>query len=218
VERVEIPVNSLSTSEIYSLMIDLVAPRPIAWVSTQDSEGRRNLAPFSYYQAVCSAPPMIALALAWRADGTMKDTLANILDTREFTVNHVSRELAEAMSLTSAELAHDRSEWEEFSIEAQPAVAVAPDRVRGALAGLECRLSHAIALGVTAKGKPSSTLVLAEVVHFFAATELIERKENGKIAAIDPAKLRSVGRLGGSYYAETGDRFELVRGRAKELS
>ena len=83
-------------------MTDLVAPRPIAWVSSEDGQGRRNLAPFSYFQAVCSHPPMIVLAIAWHPDGRMKDSLANILERREFVVSHVGEAQLEAMNQTSA--------------------------------------------------------------------------------------------------------------------
>lgn len=192
-------------------MTDLVAPRPIAWVSSLDAEGRRNLAPFSYYQAVCSHPPMVVLSVAWHPDGRMKDTLANVLATRELVINHVGAPLAEAMNATSAPLPHEIAEWDVCGVEAEPAAAVAPPRVAGALACLECRLVHALPLGTGAPGKPSSTLLVAEVVHFAVAADLLRRDARGRLRSIDPAALQSVGRLGGIAYTRTTDRFELVR-------
>lgn len=211
----ELPVAELSTADAYRLMTDLVAPRPIAWVSTVDGEGRANLAPFSYFQAVCSSPPTIVLGIAWLPSGRPKDTLANILETGELTINHVSEDLIERMNASSASFAHGVSEWERCSIESAPAVAVAPRRVAASRGGFECRLTHAIPLGVGAgkHGVPSSTLVVAEVVHVWAAAGLIERDERGRLLPIDPGKLAAVARLGGIAYSTTAGHFDLARPR-----
>lgn len=207
----EIPAASLSTSETYRLMTDLVAPRPIAWVSTLDRDDRRNLAPFSYYQAVCSRPPMIVLAISWHPDGQMKDTLANILERREFVVNHVGEPLLQAMNATSAAYAHEVSEWDAVGVEAEPSLRVAPPRVARSLASLECALKQAIPLGEGQGGGPSSTLVVAEVLHFRVAAGLCERDGRGRLRAIDPARLAAVGRLGGIAYTFTQSRVEVPR-------
>ncbi len=195
-------------------MTDLVAPRPIAWVSSQNGLGRRNLAPFSYYQAVCSHPPMIVLSIAWHPDGRMKDSLANILERREFVVSHVGEPQLAAMNATSAPFPPEVSEWEAVGVTAEPATVVGPPRVAGALAHLECRLSHAIPLGVGAPGMPSTTLVVAEVVHFAVAADLLTRDTRGRLLPIDPARLAAVGRLGGIAYTRTTDRVSLARPEA----
>jgi flavin reductase (DIM6/NTAB) family NADH-FMN oxidoreductase RutF len=209
----ELPAAGLRPRDVYRLMTSLVAPRPIAWVSTLDEQGRTNLAPFSYFQAVCSAPPTIVLAISQRGDGSHKDTLANVLATGELTINHVSHALAEAMNATSADLPHAISEWQAIGIASTAARLVAPPRVAAALAGLECRLTHAIPLGVdrSRSGKPSSTLVIAEVVHFWAREGLIQRDERGHLQPIDPARLDAIGRLGGESYATTREHFDLHR-------
>jgi flavin reductase (DIM6/NTAB) family NADH-FMN oxidoreductase RutF len=195
-------------------MTDLVAPRPIAWVSSVSAEGRRNLAPFSYYQAVCSRPAMVVLSVAWWPDGRMKDTLANVLETRELVISHVSEAQAEAMNATSAAYPPETSEWDACAIAAVPAAVVAPPRVAGALACLECKLVHALPLGVGAPGRPSATLVVAEVLLFSVASELVRRDARGRLLPIDPGQLRSIGRLGGIAYTRTTDRFELLRPEA----
>ena len=207
----ELSAAGLSARDIYRLMTSLIAPRPIAWVSTIDEQGRANLAPFSYFQAVCSAPPTIVLGIGRRGQGASKDTLANILATGELTISHVSHALVEPMNASSADLPPEISEWESAGIASEPAYQVRPARVAAALAGLECRLTHAIPLGVDGSGKPSSTLVIAEVVHFWARETLIQRDERGHLRAIDPALLDAVGRLGGDTYATTRDRFDLAR-------
>ena len=197
-------------------MTDLVAPRPIAWVSSEDGQGRRNLAPFSYYQAVCSHPPMLVLAIAWHPDGRMKDTLANILERREFVVSHVGEPALAAMNATSALFPPDVSEWDAVGVSPEPSAVVAPPRVAGSLAHLECRLTQAIPLGVGAPGKPSTTLVLAEVVHFAVAADLVVRDPRGRLLPIDPARLAAVGRLGGIAYTRTTDRVSLARPEARK--
>jgi flavin reductase (DIM6/NTAB) family NADH-FMN oxidoreductase RutF len=207
----ELPAAELSTADAYRLMTDLVAPRPIAWVSTVDGEGRANLAPFSYFQAVCSSPPTIVLGIAWLPSGRPKDTLANILETGELTINHVSEDLTERMNATSAGFAPGVSEWESCGVESAPAVAVAPRRVAAARGGLECRLTQAIPLGVGKRGVPSSTMVVAEVVHVWTAAGLIERDGRGRLLQIAPAKLASVARLGGIGYTTTAGHFDLAR-------
>lgn len=198
-------------TDTYRLMTDLVAPRPIAWVSTVSAEGRHNLAPFSYYQAVCSRPAMVVVSVAWWPDGRMKDTLANALATRELTINHVSAPLVGAMNATSAPFSPATSEWEACGIASEPAARVVPPRVAGALACLECKLVHALPLGVGAPGCPSTTLLVAEVIHFAVADELIRRDTRGRMASIDAEALDAVGRLGGIAYTRTTDRFELAR-------
>lgn len=195
-------------------MTDLVAPRPIAWISSEDLQGRRNLAPFSYFQAVCSHPPMIVVSISWHPDGRMKDTLANILARREFVVSHVGEASLAAMNQTSAMLPAGESEWDFAGVPAEAATVVSPPRVAGALAHLECRLTQAIplgSLGGDTPEKPSATLVLAEVVHFAVAQELLVRDARGRLTAIDPARLATVGRLGGIAYTRTTDRVSLPR-------
>ncbi len=207
----EFCATELRARDCYRLMTDIIAPRPIAWVSTVDGEGRPNLAPFSYYQAVCSSPPTIVLGIGWRPDGRPKDTLANILETREFTVSHVSVALTEAMNASAAAFPGEVSEWAACGVAPAPAAVVEPGRVALARAGLECRLRQAIPLGETRHGGPSATLVIAEVVHFWVAAGLIERDGRDRLSPIDPAALGAVGRLGGDSYVDASEAFTLDR-------
>ncbi|MBK8265736.1 MAG: flavin reductase family protein [Nannocystis sp.] len=210
---VEIPASELSAADAYRLMTDLVAPRPIAWVSTIDEEGRGNLAPFSYYQAVCSRPPMITLAIASGPEGRPKDTLANILATHELVVSHVHVEQAATMNATSMELAHDVSEWEMCAVAPAPSLRVRPPRVASSHASLECVLRHALPLGGLSAlgGAPSTTLVIAEVLHFHVHEGLVRRDPRGRLLPISPAALGALGRLGGMAYTTTERHFELPR-------
>ncbi|MEM6996972.1 MAG: flavin reductase family protein [Myxococcota bacterium] len=205
--------KELGAADAYRLMTDLVAPRPIAWVSTVNARGGHNLAPFSYFQGVCSKPPTVVLGIGWRADGRPKDTLANILDQREFTVSHVGRDHAEAMNRTSADVGPEVDEWTlgGSGLVSAPSHHVVPPRIADAHAALECRLVHAIPLGRGPTGMPSSTLVVGEVVCFVVRQSLLARNPRGRLAPMDPAALQAVGRLGGIAYTTTSDRFELAR-------
>lgn len=203
--------SDLAGRDAYRLMTDLIAPRPIAWVSTCAEDGRQNLAPFSYFQAVCSRPPSIVLGFGWHSDGRPKDTLRNILELREFTISHVDESVAPAMSATAASLGPDDSEWDHAGLEPVASRMVRPPRVGGAVAALECRLTHAIPLGQMAGGSPSSTLVVGEVQCFHVRAGLLRRDEAGRLLPMDPALLQSVGRMGGPYYVRTRDTFEMER-------
>lgn len=119
----------------------IVAPRPIGWISSRDSAGRINLAPYSFFNAVCDHPPMVMFSSSgW------KDSVSNIKATHEFVWNLVTRELAEQMNLTSASLPHGVNEFEFAGLTPAPSRVVAPPRVADAPAALECRLVEIVQL------------------------------------------------------------------------
>ena len=148
----------------------------------------------------------------------MKDTLRNILETRELVICHVSEALIGPMVSTSAAYPPEISEWERVGVEAAPAMVVRPDRVAGSSATMECALKQAIPIGAGPAGAPSSTLVIAEVVHFSLEQGLLQRDARGRLAAIDPGRLRAVGRLGGIAYTTTDNRLEVPRPSAPEVT
>jgi flavin reductase (DIM6/NTAB) family NADH-FMN oxidoreductase RutF len=119
----------------------IVAPRPIGWISTLDAAGRVNLAPYSFFNAVCDHPPMVMFS-----SSGFKDTVNNIEATGEFVCNLVTRPLAEKMNQTSASLPHGTNEFEFAGLEPAPSRLVKPPRVAAAPAALECRLVEIIQL------------------------------------------------------------------------
>lgn len=203
----EIDSKTLSSREAYALLTSIVTPRPIAWVSTQNEEGLGNLAPFSYFQALCSNPPTIMLSVGWLRDGSMKHTLANILETKEFVVNHVSEKQGQAMLATAAQT--EENEWELAQVASAPARRVNPPRVADSLAALECRLTHAIPLGQGPHGTPSSTVLFGEVLHFYTHPSLQRRDAQGRYAALAAQDLQSLGRLSGPNYCRSDAPFAL---------
>ncbi|HUA63297.1 MAG TPA: flavin reductase family protein [Verrucomicrobiae bacterium] len=119
----------------------IVAPRPIGWISSLDAEGRVNLAPYSFFNAICDQPPMVMFSSSgW------KDSVSNIQATGEFVCNLVTRALAEKMNLTSASLPHGVNEFEFAKLDAAPSRIVKPPRVAEAPAALECKLVQIVRL------------------------------------------------------------------------
>uniref|UniRef100_A0A7C2ZFM0 Flavin reductase family protein n=1 Tax=Hydrogenobacter sp. TaxID=2152829 RepID=A0A7C2ZFM0_9AQUI len=124
----------------YEVLTSLVVPRPIAWVSTMSAEGLLNLAPFSFYNAVCDEPPVILLSISKREDGRRKDTARNILSTGEFVINLVSEELIKEVKISSEDFPPEVNEFEKAGLEPAKSYKVRVPRVARAKAWLECRL------------------------------------------------------------------------------
>ncbi len=189
-----------SAREVYALMISAIVPRPIALVSTTDGKGGRNLAPFSYFMGVASAPPVLAISTVSRRDGEKKDTLRNIEATREFVVNVVSEPMAEAMNLSSGDFPFGQDEFEHARLTPVAGVRVAAPRVAESPVQMECRLERILEVGTQ-----PAYLFLGEVLLFHVREDVLT---DGRI---DVGKLKPVARLGGSDYAHVRDVFSMTR-------
>jgi flavin reductase (DIM6/NTAB) family NADH-FMN oxidoreductase RutF len=189
------------------LLNGLVAPRPIAWVSTIAPDGSRNLAPFSFFGGFSFDPPTIGLGPGSR-QGANKDSLRNIKASGEFVVNLVSRQLAERANACSGEFGPEVDEWEVAGVEPAPSEVVAPMRVREAPASLECRVRQIVELGE--RDRASNNLVVAWVVRVHVADEALD----GYTPL--PGVLDLVGRMGGDEWCTTRDRFTLPRPASAE--
>ncbi len=184
----------------YRFLVSAVVPRPIAWVTTVDSRGVVNAAPFSWFNAVCPDPPMVMLAIGKRPDGSPKDTLRNIRDTKEFVVNAVPRAAAAAMVASSADYPPDRSEVEALHLATSPSRTVRPPRLADSAIHLECRLDRVVPIG----RDDNHVLVLGIIVHIASDDAVLDARGN-----VDPNKAIFVGRLGGSNYTDTSDFFAI---------
>ena len=192
-----------AASDIYKLMIGMIVPRPIAFVSTVDAAGIRNLAPFSYFTACSSRPPVVCFCASIRSGpAPQKDTLRNVIATGEFVVNIVSEEFAEQMNMSSAEVAPEVDEFVLSGLTPIASELIKPARVADSHVHMECRLHQVVQVGDQPGG---GSLVLGEVLRFHVRQDLIENFR------IDPDKLRAIGRMAGSTYVRTTDRFELER-------
>jgi flavin reductase (DIM6/NTAB) family NADH-FMN oxidoreductase RutF len=180
----------------YRLLSTAVTPRPIGWISTTSTEGVDNLAPYSFFNVVAVDPPVVMFAPV--GSGELKDTPRNVRETEQFVVNTVTRELVEQMNATSATLGPGESEFDAVEIDRADSVLVDPPRVAAAKVAFECDLYDWIEVG-------GSVLILGEVVHAHVDDSALTE---GKL---DIEKLDTVGRLAGSQYASTADRFAFDR-------
>jgi flavin reductase (DIM6/NTAB) family NADH-FMN oxidoreductase RutF len=186
--------NGLEARDLYRLMISVVVPRPIAWVSTKSAAGVLNAAPFSYFQALSGEPPMVMIAVGQKRGGEFKDTRANIEETGEFVINIVNEASGPAMVRTSVAYESGISEFDEVGLTPVASEIVAPPRIGESPVALECKLDRIIEIG-------TSGVCIGEVVLFHLADEIVD-PETG---VADPAKLAPLGRLGGSLYAPLRD-------------
>ena len=192
-----------SAADIYKLMIGMVVPRPIAFVSSLDGRGVRNLAPFSYFMACAADPPVVCFVSSFRkGEAPTKDTLRNIVATKEFVINIVSEEFADKMNLTSAEVPPEVDEFEISGLTPIASELVNPPRVGESHAQMECRLRQLLPIGEAPGG---GTIVFGDVLRFHVDEAVV----NGY--KIDPDKLKAVGRMGGPTYVRTRDRFDMTR-------
>ncbi len=200
-----IDLDTLSGAQRYFHMIDVVVPRPIAWVSTLSNTGHLSLAPFSFFPAVSSSPPCIMLSVAPKRKGLIKDTLSNIEATGEFVVNLVQSELARPMVDSSAEFEPHEDEFNECGVEASPSKIVRPPRVRIAHAALECTLFDLYPIR-NDQGRIGSTMVLGRVVSLYLSPDVFDA-EGKPLERYAP-----IARLGGRRYLEWGEQFSMKPG------
>ncbi len=207
----ELSPASLSIPDRYKLMIGGIVPRPIAWVSTVSGAGKSNLAPFSFFAGVGSNPMTLLFCPANKPDGSEKDSLRNAKPASEggvgeFVVNIVPHSLAKNMALCAEELAYGESEFDIAGITPSPSRVVKPPRVLESPISYECRTMQVIR---TNPGQPSGgNIVIGEVAHIWIADAIINERFH-----IDPAKLDSIGRMGGLEYTTTRERFSMPMGR-----
>lgn len=201
----ELDPSTIPQQSMYKLMIGAIVPRPIGWISTISPSGVANLAPFSFFNAVCSNPPTVLFCVTSRkGDTPMKDTLHNVLTTGEFVVNVVTYRLAEAMNSTSANLPPDSSEFEFAGLEMAPSVTVKAPRVAASPVHFECVLDRTVPINADAVG--GATVVFGTVTHVHVDDALLLAPDK-----IDPVKLQPVGRMAGMTYAKIDTLFDLER-------
>ena len=197
----ELDLASLDRRSAYKAMISLVIPRPIAFVSTLGPAGNINLAPFSYFNGVSSAPPIISISVGPKRGGT-KDTAANIRREGEFVVNVVTPELMAGVIVGATDHPPEVSELELAKLTPAPSSKVRTPGVKESPIRLECTL-HQI---VDVEG--GTSLILGRIVHVHVDDAIWV---DGRV---DPKRLTFVGRLGDDLYCRINDIFEAARGTA----
>lgn len=196
--------SNITFKEIHKLMIGSIVPRPIALISTVSEDKVNNLAPFSYFNGVCSNPPTIMFAPARRGwDGSKKDTLINIQKNKQFVVNIISETFAEKMVMCSTDYASNVDEFKVSELTPVPSTKISPPRVEESKINFECELNKIVEIG---DGKAGSGFIIIGTVILFHIND--EIYDDGKI---NLNELQPLGRLAGDWYSRSNDQFQIIR-------
>ena len=190
---------ALSARDRYKLLIGTVIPRPIAFVTTVNENGRPNAAPFSFFNCLSADPPIVAIGVENHADMRFKDTGHNIRMTEEFTVNIVDDAMVAAMNVCAVPFAPGVDELAIAGLTALPGTHVRCPRIAEAPASLECRRYMTLAVG------KSREIILGLVLGCFVR----EGAVNPVSKHVDQRKMDAIGRLGGHGYSRIRDQFDL---------
>ncbi|KAK7439787.1 hypothetical protein VKT23_017361 [Stygiomarasmius scandens] len=204
-------------SKVYYLMLSGIQPRPIAFVSSISESGVENLAPFSFFNAVTPYPPLISYAANRLGGGRFKDSAENVKATKEFTVNIISVPWAEQANFASIDPPSDVSEWELTGLTKLPSTYVKPPRVRESAFSMECELFQALEIIHPKTKEHTGTVIygLIKCIHVrndvLADTKTLEASGHRAKLVADPAKLRTIARMGDISYGYVSEPFRLPR-------
>ena len=182
----------------------LVFPRPIGWISSLSKEGIANLAPYSFFNAIAYEPPQVMFASTdYHSNGGLKDSIANILDTKEFVVNLATKKLQQSVVHSSIDAPHGVDEFKLMKLKKRKSTMVQPPSVAESPATLECKLIRKIDL----KGKKinQNIMIIGEVVGIHIKDAFIS---NGKVNSL---AMRAISRMGYTEYSEVKSRFLMDR-------
>jgi len=194
-------LSALPKRDVYRILSSLVIPRPIAWITTTDAAGRVNLAPFSSFMGIFG-PPMLAVTLGRRKDGSLKDTHRNLKERGEAVVHLADLPLLEALHASAADVGPEVSEVARLGLATEPSLQVAPPRLKDAPVALECRLNRELELA------PGSTLILLDVLMAHAADRIWSAEEDSADASLWTPLSRLASVVGPNYGA-LGQTFHL---------
>lgn len=195
--------NELELTAVYKLLTGSIIPRPIGWISTISENGINNLAPFSYFNAVGDDPPHVMFSTGI-ANHINKDTLNNVLATKQFVVNMVTEDVVEQMNITAQSVSSDVDEFELAGVTPIPSNKIKPMRVKESLITFECELAHHYFLEQHQKG--GACIIIGRIVMMHFDDDVL--LDNYKI---NLEKYKPVSRLAGSNYAKIGELFSIKR-------
>lgn len=186
--------TQIATKDLHQYMLAAVAPRPIAFASTISTDGVPNLAPYSFFNAFSSNPPILIFSSNRRvSNNTTKDTLKNVEDTGEVVINVVSHDISRQMALTSIEYGPEVDEFKKAGFTPLPSELIRPFRVAESPVQMECVVDQILPLG---EGGGAGNLIFCKIVLMHISERILN--ENGRI---DPHKIDLMGRMGRFYYA-----------------
>ncbi|PTI42782.1 hypothetical protein BU056_00575 [Staphylococcus succinus] len=194
--------NQLSDVQNYKLLSGSIIPRPIAFVTSQNKNGVLNAAPFSFFNIVNNAPPMISISVQ-RAGGKRKDTALNIEEVGEFVVHITDENNVENVNITAAQLNPEENELDHTKFTLVDSENITVPGIKEAKIRLECKLNQIVEIGSKDDG---ADLIISEVVMYH-----IDEHIYFGDSKIDALKLEPVARLAGNDYAKLGDTFTIER-------
>lgn len=201
----ELDFSLLSPNQVYHTLIQSIVPRPIAWVLSENADKSLNLAPFSYFTAIASDPPLIMFSVGKRPDsGDKKDTLINVTNNKQFVVHIASQSLANEVAVSSSPLKYGQSEVSEIGLDTENFNNFNLPRINLAKIALACELYEIKEIG----NKPMA-LVFGEIKHAYISNEIAT--SDGIRTTIDATKLDPLVRLGGDDYAGISQHFRVNR-------
>ena len=184
-----------TTSLVHKYLLGAVAPRPIAFASTLDSDGNLNLSPFSFFNAFSANPPILIFSPARRVrDNTIKHTLENIIEIKEVVIGIVTTEMAQQVSLSSCDFEKGVNEFEKAGFNPIKADLVKPFLIEESPVNFECKVNQVIALG---EDGGAGNLVICEILKMHIDEAILDKNNT-----IDPYKLKALSRLGDNWYGK----------------
>jgi len=196
-------ISALKGNNAYKLMTATIVPRPIAWIVSQDEQGRNNAAPFSFFGAMSGEPPVVCIGIGTRPEGTHKDTVANLHIGAGFVINMVSSELMAQMNVTAIDFAPGVDELQAAGLEIAASNKVAPPRIAASPVAMECRVQQH--LDVSAHRR----IIVADILAMHIRDDAVLDAER---CHIDTPRLDLVGRMhGGGWYSIQNKLVELPR-------
>ena len=183
----------------------LIVPRPIGWISSKNNEGQINLAPYSFFNAIATIPPMVVIGPGgYSKSGNNKDTLLNIKNNPEFVCNFVSWDVKDIMNESSYSFDNNESEIEKLNIETENSTMVSIPRVKLSPAHFECTLFKIIDLPSDSKGNPNH-LIIGNIIGINISDKIIKNNR------IDIGELKPISRMGYDEYALINTIFSMKR-------
>ncbi|NNJ94055.1 MAG: flavin reductase family protein [Halobacteria archaeon] len=198
-------LSELKPAQVYFQMIQTLVPRPIAWVLSEIEENKYNLAPFSYFNAVCSDPPLIMLSVGKKPDGSYKDTRVNIEQRRDFVVHIAHRDVLQDLNRSSATLDADISELDQLSIETTELEGSRLPRIKA------CRIAYACeCYEIHELGSTPQSIIYGRVHHIYIDDAITSTNDKGRLK-VHAHRLEPIARLGADEYMSFGEVISLGR-------
>ena len=198
-----VDMSLLSAVEAYATMTQTIVPRPVAWILTENDTGDYNLAPYSYFNAISSAPPMVMFSSGMKPDGSLKDTRYNLEQRGECVIHIAHREMATNMTASAATLPRNESEIQQLAMATTPMAGSSLPRLADSRVAYSATLKDTKSIGLQWLG-------FLELTHLYLSEEVVGEDAKKRLKVLGD-KLDPIGRLGGGEYLLAGEIINIDR-------